>query len=180
MKKRKKNLPKPTNQPTNQNQNKPQPHPKKPTKPQLGKILISTGHNFPNDWWWGVLCAKTLSPTKLLPVLNSCYCWFLSVTFPISEFQPATRKNVYYFFYEADSIFSTIAHSCWGWVMLCQVHPMMSFPFFCAALFPFHSLCSKKRNHQSWIEKTCSHFSLMEQERMSPPLRRDSCRHSFH
>lgn len=138
MRKREKHLPKPSNQP-------PQPHLNKANKTPVGIQPIISWQQFSR--WLMVRCpvCQNSVPTNLLPVLNGHYCQFLSVTFPISEFQLATRKNVYFFFYEADAIFSTIAHSCWGRVMLCQLRPMMScFPLFVHCFLSILSAIKRK------------------------------------
>lgn len=92
--------------------------------------------------WLMVRClvSQNSVPYKSAP----CAKWLLlSVSFGYFTHKLISAGNkekylFFFFFCEADGIFSEIAHSCWGQVRLCQVHPMMS----CFSLFVLHCFLS--------------------------------------
>lgn len=80
-----------------------------------------------------------------------CAKWPLSSVsfsyFPNKWISAVNKEKCLFFFFfnEADGIFSTIAHSCWGKVMLCQLHPMIScFPLFVHCFLSILSAIKRK------------------------------------
>lgn len=136
-------------------QHKPNQDPQQTTTTKKSTHNKTTNGIEPNISWWQfsrelmvryLVCQNSV-PCKSAP----CDKWLVLLAyvscFPHKWISAGSReKCLFYFFYEADDIFSTITHTAavdkWCFA---KCIPCCLVSLFCAVLFPFHSLCNNNK-----------------------------------